>query len=249
MSNYFKIIDHVSRSGLVQLSRSPAHYKHYIENEITPTPAMIFGSALHTYVLENKDFEDRYAVLNNKYDLRTKVGKEGFAEFKASAGDKQVIGGADFDKIKAMSTAINNDAAGKLLLENGEFEKELYWTDEDTGVKCKAKPDIITGHAVGDLKTVADGSFRAVKASIFKYGYHIQAAMIRAALKANNLQEMHSFWLICVEKDAPYVVTSYKLGDDLIDLGYKEFKRLLVVYKECLSTNVWGNPEPSVINL
>jgi hypothetical protein len=72
--------------------------------------------------------------------------------------------------------------------------------------------------------------------------------MIREGMNANNMGEMSSFWLIVAEKNAPFTITTYKLGEDFIEFGIVEFRRLLGIYKECLEENIWPGPKSCEIS-
>jgi hypothetical protein len=57
----------ISRSGLIELKRSPYHYWYrYLNPDYKPetaTLAQILGNALHTLILEPNEFEKRYFVM------------------------------------------------------------------------------------------------------------------------------------------------------------------------------------------
>ena len=70
----------ISHSGIVQLLKSPEHYLQYKMGSVEPTPAMEFGLAFHSFVLEPEAFSKDY-VLAPKFDRRTKEGKETAAKW------------------------------------------------------------------------------------------------------------------------------------------------------------------------
>lgn len=252
MSDYLLNKDYVSRSMLMDLNISPAHFFFKNLSVISPesscTKSMQFGSALHTYVLEPEQFSDRYASIAYTFDRRTKKGKEYYEKFLEKAGDRIVLDFDEYGDILSISNNIKNHDTASLLIGGAVCEKELYWVDPETRVKCKCKPDIINGTVVADLKTANDISLRGIRNAIFKYGYAVQAAMIREGMKANNMGEMSSFWLIVAEKTAPFTIATYKLGEDFIEFGLIEFRRLLGIYKECLEENIWPGPKSCEIS-
>lgn len=252
MSDYLLNKDFVSRSMLMDLNISPAHFFFRNLSGIAPesscTKSMQFGSALHTYVLEPELFRDRYVVLEEVFDKRTKKGKEDYHKFVEEAEDRIVLDLDEYEDILSISNNIKTHDTASLLIGGAVCEKELYWVDPETGVKCKCKPDIINRTVVADLKTANDISLRGIRNAIFKYGYAVQAAMIREGMKANNMGEMSSFWLIVAEKNAPFTITTYKLGEDFIEFGIIEFRRLLGIYKECLEENIWPGPKSCEIS-
>ena len=94
----------LSGTQLVQLAKSPAHYQYYIKNPIEPTPAMEFGTAAHTMVLEPETFKDRYAVFSGE---GTRASKE-YKEFLAQNPNKSILKLNEMDRILDMVTAIEN---------------------------------------------------------------------------------------------------------------------------------------------
>ena len=89
-----------SRSQLFKLSKSPAHFKYALENPEVETPALAFGTAFHSYVLEKDKFDNEYIVAP-KLDRRTKEGKALAAQIEASG--KIPISEDTFAQIQAMA--------------------------------------------------------------------------------------------------------------------------------------------------
>jgi hypothetical protein len=80
----------IGHSGIVKLLKSPAHLREYLDHPHTPTPAMAFGTAVHTFVLEQDRFADEFVVAE-KFDRRTKEGKEAAARFEEANQGKTLI--------------------------------------------------------------------------------------------------------------------------------------------------------------
>ena len=70
----------IGHSGIIKLLKSPAHLREALDHPSPPTPAMAFGTAVHTHVLEPDRFFEEFAVVE-KFDRRTKEGKEAAARF------------------------------------------------------------------------------------------------------------------------------------------------------------------------
>ena len=94
----------VSKTQLDQIAKSPAHFKHARESETESTPAMIFGSAFHDYILLPEVFAESYAVLPDDFNGRTKDGKAQLAEIAESG--KTILKAEWVEQIKGMATAI-----------------------------------------------------------------------------------------------------------------------------------------------
>ena len=232
----------ISRSALMEFKRSPYHYwykylnPYYVED--SATPAQIFGNALHTFILEPKEFEKQFFTLA-KFDKRTKAGAERWKQIQAEQGIKTFLKEEQYQELQQMAESLKKNKLALQLIENAQIEQSLFWTDPDTGILCKCRPDILRPTLVADLKTACDGSAWAFSKAIYDYGYHIQAAMIQEALRAIKKIEVTSFWFIVIEKSAPYVVSTYKLDAASLEKGQEDFKALLQHYKSCLETNDW----------
>lgn len=242
----------ISRSGLMLLRRSPLHYwDKYIREDnlaIEETRDMIIGNAVHCHALENDQFDDRYLVIP-KVDKRTKAGKEEWERITELSLTKQTLYEEEFETILEISKAIENNKTALELISNALYEKSIFWTDPDTGVACKCRPDILHNNIVVDLKTAKDASPREFQKAIYNYGYHIQAAMIKEGLKIACNKDITEFVYIVIEKNRPYALGIYLLDEQALQEGRKEFKKYLSVFKNCLNSNEWPSYETRQISL
>lgn len=240
----------ISRSDLWNFKKSPKHFKYAKENPPEKTKALTFGGAAHKYVLEKDDFENEYAVAPN-IDKRTKAGKEAWAEFQASVGDKEIISADDFEVIKEMDKAIDeNEVARKLL--TGECEQSFFWTDADTGEECKVRPDCMTEWEgkkyIVDYKTTdscEDGHFEH---SCRKFGYKFQAGMYREGVTLNTFEE-YGFAFVAQEKKPPYAVRVYICTDEFINQGLDQFRMFIGLYHDCKENDIWYGYEGKYDNV
>ena len=230
----------ISRSGLLELKRSPYHYWYkYLNPDYKPepaTPAQVFGNALHTFALEPHHFEQQFFVLS-KFDKRTKAGAERWKHIQPEMQGKEILSEDQYQVLQHMASSIKKNKLACQLIENAQIEQSLYWNDPDTNILCKCRPDILRSNMVCDLKTAQDGSPCSFQYAAFDYGYHIQAAMIREALQQLKQIDVKAFWFVVIEKSAPYVVSIYKLDTAALKKGREEFKNLLLHYQHCLQTH------------
>ena len=80
----------IGHTGIVKMLKSPAHFREYLDYPHHQTPAMAFGSAVHSFILEPERFSKEVAVAE-KFDRRTKEGKEAAAKFEAENQGKSLI--------------------------------------------------------------------------------------------------------------------------------------------------------------
>ena len=232
----------ISRSGLMEFKRSPYHYWYkYINPDYKSeptTPAQILGNALHTYVLEPIEFNNRYFVIP-EFNKVTKEGKERWQKLKAEIGNKEPLSFHQYQTLQHMAASLKKNKLATQLIENAEIEQSLYWADPDTGILCKCRPDILRCNLVCDLKTAQNGSPRSFQYAAFDYGYYIQATMVRESIKQLKQKTIKDFLFLVIEKSAPYAISIYQLDEASLDKGYQEFKTLLARYQHCLETNDW----------
>jgi hypothetical protein len=237
----FRIDPSIARkSGLDKLAKSPAHYLEYCRTEDNETPALLFGRALHAYVLEQPTFAQRFAVAPEFGDLRTNAGKAAKAAFLAEAGNRQTVKADDFDTIRRMADAIMAHPTARNLVVAGQAEKEIAWTDERTGLRCGARVDfhIPELRIAVDLKSTEDASPWSFARSVASYRYHVQDVHYRNGLAAIG-EPVDHFVFVAVEKSAPYAVSVCYCDDAAIDRGEQLLAHNMDTLAECVRTNRW----------
>ena len=230
----------ISKSGLDQVAKSPAHYKWFLENEKPDTAALRFGYAFHTFLLEPNEFDARVAIAP-ECDKRTKDGKAIWLEFAEHNTDKTIISAEDHSTMLAMARAIKAHPAASLILNStGKTEASLFWTDKDTGASCRARPDWMRAdHLLVDLKTTACAKPEDFMRSAFQYRYHVQAAFYCDAYEAVTGTPAQGFVFIAVEKEPPYGVTVFVADSEFMRKGREEYKRNLRAYADCQQADLW----------
>ena len=219
----------VNKSTLWWLRKSPAHFQWARTAETPDTPAMRFGRAVHSAILTPSEYLDSYVVFTG--DRRTKAGKEEYQALVDSGAE--ILSEDDAETIREMMKACTDS-----VFNGCEFEKELFWTDPDTGVSCKGRLDAVRHGAVIDYKTTTDASTDGFTREAIRYGYDLQAAMYLVAAKANGYGDCE-FWFVAQEKSTPYAVNVIKAGDAFLDRGRWLMLDLLTKYKECAEKDEW----------
>ena len=229
----------ISRSELFPIFESPQKMKYLMENpDEKESIALLEGRAAHKEILEPDTFVDEFIVAP-QCDRRTTEGKRIYAEFLTKAEGKDVLTADSYQKIKDMANAIKqNELAVKVL--KGIHETSYFWTDPETGEKCKVRPDCIADvdgkKYIVDYKTTdscADGRFER---SVRKYGYKFQAGMYREGVFQNTFED-YGFAFVAQEKTAPYAVRVYICSDDFIQEGYEQFRAAIAKYHWCKENN------------
>lgn len=223
----------VSASHLHAIAKSPYHYwSRYLDpnrKPVEPTTAMRLGSLVHCAVLEPDELLQRYAVAA---DRRTKAGKEQ-AERMAADGI-EAVSELDMALALSMASSVRSHPAAAALLKQGKAEQSFWWDDQQTGLRCKCRPDWYYQTTVVDLKTTTDASPAGFAKSVATFRYHVQASHYLAGLHGAE-----RFVFIAVEKTAPYAVAVYELDAAALAAGEQLRQRDMRIIADCQATKEW----------
>ena len=232
--DYLKI-DAKNNSYLGRLGITAAH----AQIEEPDTPSKFFGRLTHTRVLEPSEFDKRY-IIPPKVDRRTTEGKAEWAEFTEEHGNKEQITQDNYDTVNAINEAILAHPRAKELLV-GEIERTVVWEDPESGILCKARPDIISSpHGMLiDLKTTKDASQESFTRAIANLGYNRQAAHYLNGMNAMSPFLFDKYRFIVCEIKKPYRVQVYKMDAEFLALGQTSIKELIQKEIDCIAANEW----------
>ncbi len=243
----------ISRSDLFKLTKSPQHFRYEMDHPSPKTPSLIFGAALHKWVLEPDDFESEFVVAPN-VNRRTKEGRAYWEMFLADNEGKEIISEEDAAMIDEMKKSILADPTAKALL-RGEHEQPYFWRDEMTGEECKCRVDSIN-HAhriITDIKTAADASTEAFMRDSIKYGYDLQAYMYSDGVQVNT-GKTYDFYFVVIEKTPPYAINILRADEYFKMRGGDLFRHLIGMYHICKESNDWYgltgfSKQPNILTL
>lgn len=253
MEREYDKIEAMSNSKLRYFKRSPEHYIQYLKEGPPPsTPAMNFGTAFHTYVLEPAKFDLEIAVLDESKkpvpdkDYRTTANAEWKREFFANNADKCIISPGEFECIKRMNDKLRaHELAGELLsMSNNIYEDPITWNWKRT--RCKGLKDITNPHFLADLKTTENADPDEWKRSFFKYDLYRQAGMYldgEMQGKYDFQKKLKDFYFIAIEKSPPFGIAVYKPRLEVIQKGIEEYRYLCEQFQSCIDNKIWEGYE------
>jgi hypothetical protein len=246
----------ISKSGLDQIAKSGAHYNYFIDNPTEETPALVFGRAFHTMILEPEKSDSEIAVLPDEWPTKAECGRtiaDQKEEFRILNRGKAILTRDQDDMAHAMALSVEEHPAASFVLRKttGRAELTALWTDTATGVDCRARFDWLRDDGlIVDLKTT-----RCAKPEIFEklaieHRYHVQAAFYMEAYRQVTGREPIGFAFVAVEKEPPYCACVYLSQPSFIELGRREYLKNLVTYAECKKKDEWpGYPEVQLVPL
>lgn len=236
----------VSKSQLDNMAKSPAHYLASLTTPRKETPAMRIGSLFHGLVLEPERVKIAVAPACDK---RTKDGKATWEAFCYENAGAEIVTAEEGEMLNGMVTSVRaHPAANALLSGPGIAEGSAYWVDEQSGELCRCRPDFYRQDLgiIVDLKTTEDASPAGFARSIWKYGYHRQAAMYADGVEAATGDHIKGFVFVCVEKSAPFAVSTYRLDTQGEEAGRVSYKSLLLELSDCRAKKSFPAYSPKV---
>jgi len=216
----------ISASGLKYIWKESV--ANYLTRKFKGSAATELGTAIHELILEPELFEQKYYLLPDIGDGRTKEGKALKAEHQKKAGNKILLDKHIIDAI--YENYRENELAQKYCV--GEVEVSHY-TKFD-GVDVRVRPDCKSQNWISDIKTCQDNSPKAFRKDVYFWGYHLQAAFYSDVLGIDPL----NFRFIAIRTKYPFNIAVYGLNQDQIEQGRMGYKLALGDWKTYLDTNI-----------
>ena len=231
-----------------QLKSMAAGWRQFEAEHVTKTAIrkesleMALGTAIHAALLEPKVYEREFVVTpKDASDRRTKAYKE----WAATVGGKRILSLADAEVVgQVVHQVEKSEIVRQTLAMDGQAEQEVFWTDQETQVKCRAKLDKLCGNIVLDVKTTDDARPPAFASTIGKYRYDLQAAHYLDGTGGEL------FIFIAVEKAAPFRVRLYEIAPIDLSDAIERRHELLRCYADRAARNDWAEDlEQEVVTL
>lgn len=245
----------ISSTGLRTIdgpTTSPAHY--FAGSYLNPDrveeedrPYFTLGSAVHTLLLRESGFADRFIVRPEAWkDWR----KQEARDWRDAAIGKGlgVLTPADLDVIKGIAKSMQSDPFIREGGFDGLAEHSIVWRDPETGVYLKARPDVlnIPARVIPDLKTISSADGQSCRRAIGEHGYHIQLALACEGLEILTGEKFDDgCFLVFAEKKRPYCVNVKPIDPQAIWLGRQIVRRAVRRFAGCLERNEWPGYDDS----
>lgn len=229
----------ISKSQLDHISRAPAllEWSKNAPRDEDAAKAFEFGTALHALILEPAEFQANY-VKEPKFDRRTNAGKAEAAAFATENTGKIILSDADYSALMlTRESALAHPTVRQIIEAEGVAERSYFWTDPETGVKCRCRPDreLTKMSWFADLKSTDKLSH--FHYSTIDFRYYVQDAYYSEGYEAVHGEPLEAFLFIAVGKTRSagrYPVEVYTLPTEAKEEGAREVRRCLRLYADCL---------------
>lgn len=249
----------ISKSGLDLINKTPGHYfARYLDPNREPvkqTHALVFGSAFHTILEDEKLFRSQF-VEGIQVDRRTTKGKQAAADFEAAAEGKTVLSPEDWAGVHRMRDKLMSRQGMRTLMEGGLEAEPTYFFDHfanstDSVVQARVRPDAIAKSRdfIIDFKTTVSARREDFEKSCANFRYHVQAAMYLTGASLVTAAPINTFFFVAIEKEPPYAVQIFEAPHDFVQRGYEAFQRNIDTYAQCVKQNQWPDYPDEITTL
>lgn len=240
----------VSKSGLDRLDQSPAHFKAYLDGEDKDTDAKRIGRLCHMAILEPTRFETE-AVVAPDINRRTNAGRAEWEEWqKLHVGCEIIKDQAEADMLRRIQDSVlSHKTAGGLLACQGQSEVSAFWTDQETEIACRCRPDkVLGGGVIIDLKSARDASPYGFAKAVADHRYHVQQAFYLDGFTAAG-SYANTFIFVAFEKEPPFAACCHQLQPEDVEEGRAAYRRNLATLARCRAENRWPSYADDIVQI
>lgn len=249
IDDYHANSTHESTSTLKPLIKSVAHYKWKKDDDTIQERKehFDFGNAAEAFLLEPETFAQCVDIFDDTEKIKEilagnpklknvrscKEYKEWKSEEMASYTGKYIIkrqGKQSMNSILNIAKRCKADKIINKLTSNVQSQYSIFWTDKETGLKLKTRPDICRTkvNIISDVKTIDDASPQNFNRQCTKLHYPIQAIMhIIGVLESGLMPSVDKYYWLALEKEPPYAPQLYEFTKEDQDAATVIFRKLL----------------------
>lgn len=230
---YHAMHTHISHSGMLELLRSPKHYRAYLNDKGKDGEVNLYEAA-HALILEPERFAREYIAYAGQ-----RRGKPWDAFKEANAG-KLILTEVEMARVQGMLEAVKTFEEYPLweVLQQSKREESIFWIDEESGVPCRVRLDASTDEMIFDVKGIDDARPESVARQISRMGYDLQAAMYRRGKRAQSGKDL-PFCFIFIEDRAPFGIWMHIAGETVLADGETKYRAGVKAFKRLQESNDW----------
>jgi len=259
--NFYHSVPGISSSNIRRFGQSQLHA---FEEENETTPAMKFGTAAHSLIVEGEE-----AFVNDVVCLSGSPYTNANKELKKEYEDRglTVITAKDKDTLYGMKEAMLPEGIKHISASQGEypdvfnspFERAIFWWEQDLLLKVKSdvvryplnSPHQSNAIILVDYKTTVDCSVKGFTSSIRKYQYDLQAAWYKRGFEKAGFNVV-DFIFVAQEKKKPFASKIFRMSHTDMDSGWQRMESLLTEYNAVLNgkeATIYNSPSIVEVDL
>jgi hypothetical protein len=259
-------------STLKHIATSPRLLKWRVEHPTPDSEPLRLGRAIHCAVLEPQAFGGRWIMSTTCQATTKSTGEFCKSEGSRYSGGKwycrvrghapegatdgpgegiEVIDKAGFELATICAENVYSHGPAAKLLSGGKSEREMEWTDPESGIECRGRVDYLRPTDLVDLKSTRRETVREFTGDVARSLYHGQIAWYTdGAIAAGRLpKDAGRPYIVSVSTEAPYDVAAYQLSQASLEAGRILVRDLIGRYQRCMAADMWPGIAPDLVNL
>lgn len=219
---------------------SPACFQDQFLTGKSSSPAMDFGTLVHALVLQPHLLSDEIAVYPGLADARS----SDFKEFQRSRPEKLVVDEPTFYRARVLAEKVmHRRYKGRLIgdfIAESKTEVSIFFTEPQTGIQLKIRPDIYHPEINFDLKSTRFGNVHEFVRDARVKHYDLQAFMytLGIALYEGN-ERPKPFVFVACENTGPGAIHCVDAGSTFMENGCKKFTSVMGDLFACMTANLF----------
>jgi exodeoxyribonuclease VIII len=235
-------------STLSSMDTSPLKYHDNLSDPPEATATMQLGSAIHAAVLEPHLFDDQYTYYDGAHN--------GYEWESVKAGAEEagltVLSVAEWEQCMGAAYAVHRAPHGRearRIMGRCRRELSLVWTDPATGIRCKARPDLVRmtrerdgrlgAILLADIKTTTTVDARKFGRTAADLLYHGKMAFACRGLETIFGLPPMKVAIIAIEQKRPHDIGVFPLDPDVLYAGDQLVSKLLRQLQTCRKRRTW----------
>ncbi len=218
------------------------------------TAKMNMGTLTHADILEPGSSQSLYCEMPDfllsgaNRSISSNEAKKWKADKEAKG--KIVLKSNEFAAVQEMSKAIRAKF-GDWLKMPSKREHAIYWTNTETGIRCKCRPDWLLfpdGQVIDlDVKTTSDSSPDQFQHRVEQCLHWLQVPHYLEGIQHATGKPAEWYFLV-VEDEFPFACQLCRLDHQSFENAKTERLRLLESLATCITEDQWGEPWEQTIN-
>lgn len=238
-SSYHADKDVLSSTMLKSALVSPAHYIAALTQPHACSPQKLFGTLLHTLVLEPEKVDQVVALYPGR------LGKDSASrEFRKANGGRLCMDLADYFAAMTMANKVREATfRGRpfyRFIEEGEVEASFYYDDPTTGIACRTRLDLFHPEFTFDLKTTRHCSPSQFQRDAVAMHYDLSVYMYSLSrVLYEKDANTKPFILVPVDSAEPHGIHFMPCSSDFLRNGQRKYSTALSTIKASTDTDHW----------
>jgi hypothetical protein len=211
------------------------------------TSATTVGRAAHCSILTPALFERTFVGKPEAMSFSTKEGKAARAAWRAAG--LTILTHDEMQTVQDVRRAFEGKPAARISLSTAQHrEASVFWTDRDSELPCKARPDWFDRECIYDLKVSrkAESGLDSIRFEAVRAGWFHQLAHGRAGLNKAGYHKIKLGRLVVIAPKPPqahrvWLLEVRESDMDFLELANENTRREM---SQCWRRNDWpGTPD------